>query len=1209
MMKTFLFLLSVTVFAAAFSVSAAAMPRLQTAIVGEEALVSAYFGSGFDYNWMTVSGGENARLANRFGSINYVTGLKPGKAVFMVSYKYYTYCVGEKGRIYALVEAETDFVYVTVKEAATGIALSTAAAAPTAGSTVSLGCTLSPAGSGGTVTWSSSDTSVATVSGGFVKTLKPGTATITAKLKSGASAVCTVTASAPVPKALQTGPAASNGADGVDLTWGVSSNATGYKIYRDNALLAAATGSRTTAYTDTTAVTGTVYTYDVIPYIHVDRDYDGSPSAGASVLYLAQPVLKSVASGPVVSWNAVAGAESYSIYRHTASSAAWSLLTSGQTGTSYTDTSAASGTDTYYYTVQAVSGAAASAYNKSGVSIDVIASPAVNSATCNYTGTYPGITVAWDAIAGANFYSISYYPSAEALADSGSIAGSEWKVCYSKTTSVTLGSSNFVNPEYLYSYICVQACTGTYYSSSFAIVTNSSAANTNIYEAAFCQPVDSATLAATNCGTWVSVGCEAVEMGGYTEFRDGNYYHTDGVPADNYDVYRRTGSTGWALIGSTASLPYHDGTVTGGETYSYTIAACFAGDTAPYDNTGVSVTVSPLEAAEAASAFGGGTGTADDPYQIADAAQLLYFDELLGSEATMAQYAGKCYVLTADIAFNSTANYENWRFAPPRNIWRAACSGSCPFTGRFDGGGHTVTGLYAGDGVMFAEIGGSGSVLDLDLSGCAFFGGIAGTNEGTISGCSSDAVICGTDDGGNTYNGGSILQNADYVTLGGIANENYGTISDCTFSGAIKGIYCGGIAAVNGAGGVIEDCLSSGTFALNYNGGIAGENSGEIADCTFTGTITASFSGGGIVYSNLASGSVSRCVNEGTVPWAGIAENSAGTVTACKNAGTVSIAGIVYGVAEGGTVTACKNESACSYAVACYNYGAITDCLNTGAADSGLVGYNNGTLAYGSNTGASTYGLVYKNYGALTNCFFTAASKSVYSSTGTVTGCLHLDSLTVSDTLTDAAALSALQGADASLGFGAYVNTSDLADNASHVWAVTDSAYPALYWETTYTLTLLNGSTDESGESSSLVGGTVCELPERNGLERTGYIFDGWLVNGAHYAAGGTFTLSENTVVAADWAYGYSLTVTAGGAAVGTVTADKSAGQNELLAAAAYDENGKMLALVTQTVSPDEADYITLALPCDVSEKDSVYIYRLDPDLSKPLSAKLTVTG
>ncbi len=84
---------------------------------------------------------------------------------------------------------------VTVKGEVTGIELDRSSVSMTAGDSVTLEYSLLPEGTGGyTVSWSSSDTSVATVSNGRITAVGPGTATITATVGgTQLSAVCSVT--------------------------------------------------------------------------------------------------------------------------------------------------------------------------------------------------------------------------------------------------------------------------------------------------------------------------------------------------------------------------------------------------------------------------------------------------------------------------------------------------------------------------------------------------------------------------------------------------------------------------------------------------------------------------------------------------------------------------------------------------------------------------------------------------------------------------------------------------------------------------------------------------------------------------------------------------------------------------------------------------------------------------------------------------------
>jgi len=110
------------------------------------------------------------------------------------------------------------------------------------------------------------------------------------------------------------------------------------------------------------------------------------------------------------------------------------------------------------------------------------------------------------------------------------------------------------------------------------------------------------------------------------------------------------------------------------------------------------------------------------------------------------------------------------------------------FTGSYDGGGHTITGLSittGGNQGLFGYIGASGKVENLGLVNVSItgnnsnVGGIAGQNNGTIQNCYVTGNITGTGSvGGITgYHEGGTIQNC-YVTANVIGNSgNVGGIA------------------------------------------------------------------------------------------------------------------------------------------------------------------------------------------------------------------------------------------------------------------------------------------------------------------------------------------------------------------------------------------------------------------------------------------------
>ncbi|WP_105970344.1 pectinesterase family protein [Streptomyces geranii] len=179
--------------------------------------------------------------------------------------------------------------------------------------------------------------------------------------------------------AAATGLSATVDGDDIDLTWTApaDSDVAGYQVFRSangaaatlisgDGLLAA------TAFTDSTAVQGTAYTYTVVTTDTSGNVSDASGSATATVP-VPVPVVDAAPAAPTgltatgaagkidLAWTAPADADlaGYRVYRSTSAgvtATAGNLVATGVTAASYSDTSAAFGT-TYHYAVLAVDAA------------------------------------------------------------------------------------------------------------------------------------------------------------------------------------------------------------------------------------------------------------------------------------------------------------------------------------------------------------------------------------------------------------------------------------------------------------------------------------------------------------------------------------------------------------------------------------------------------------------------------------------------------------------------------------------------------------------------------------------------------------------------------------------------------------------------------------------------------------------------------------
>ena len=154
--------------------------------------------------------------------------------------------------------------------------------------------------------------------------------------------------------------------------------------------------------------------------------------------------------------------------------------------------------------------------------------------------------------------------------------------------------------------------------------------------------------------------------------------------------------------------------------------------------------------------------------------------------------------------------------------WTPIGTESRPYTGTFDGGTYTITGLtvnqtrnYVG---LIGCIGSNGTVKNVKLenvniTGDGYFvGGVAGTNYGTIENCSVD---------------GTLTNNRHY--LGGVVGNNYGSIIGCSSSGTITGTSpnVGGIGGQS-VGGTIMACYSVANIkGRSSSGGVLGQTNRE----------------------------------------------------------------------------------------------------------------------------------------------------------------------------------------------------------------------------------------------------------------------------------------------------------------------------------------------------------------------------------------------
>ena len=161
------------------------------------------------------------------------------------------------------------------------------------------------------------------------------------------------------------------------------------------------------------------------------------------------------------------------------------------------------------------------------------------------------------------------------------------------------------------------------------------------------------------------------------------------------------------------------------------------------------------------------------------------------------------------------------------------------YTGTFDGGGHTITGLTITTKDQFVGL----------------FGYL--NRAGTVKNVVMEGI--------------QITSNHMFGNTGGVAGFSWGTIENCSVSGSVSGTKCvGGVVGAQKAGS-ITGCSSSATVKGTVDvGGVAGEKWGSMTACYATGNVTLeidspkNLSGGGLVGFNGGNG-VRACYATGNV--------------------------------------------------------------------------------------------------------------------------------------------------------------------------------------------------------------------------------------------------------------------------------------------------------------------------------------------------------
>ena len=348
------------------------------------------------------------------------------------------------------------------------------------------------------------------------------------------------------------------------------------------------------------------------------------------------------------------------------------------------------------------------------------------------------------------------------------------------------------------------------------------------------------------------------------------------------------------------------------------------------------------------------------------------------------------------------------------------------FSGNYDGGNHTVSGIFtpAGSSIAYSYQGLFGYVDSSSLSYSITIKNIGITNS-FIQGYSSVGGVVGyayasssTITITNCYNIGDVTSTAtSSFYVGGVVGSAYSaTITNCYNTGTVSGAgeHVGGVVGSAEYSTTVTNCYNIGDVtstatSYSYVGGVVGSAySATITNCYNTGSVSGSsnYVGGVVGYAGYNT-TITNCYSTGVI-----------TSTATNGS---DVGGVVGRADSNITINNCYNTGSVSGSinvggVAGYISFNITNCYNTGNITSsgqyvgGIVGYASSTITNCYNTGNVTCtstgdsyaggvaGNVYITSGAIAivNCFNigVVSGPSIVggiagASSGTVTSCYY----------------------------------------------------------------------------------------------------------------------------------------------------------------------------------------------------------------------------
>lgn len=253
-------------------------------------------------------------------------------------------------------------------------------------------------------------------------------------------------------------------------------------------------------------------------------------------------------TGIKLSWNPLATAKTYKVYRKADGDKSWTtLITLPSSETSYIDKTAKSGKK-YTYTAKAFDGSYKSLYDTKGLSMTFLATP--SGLDVDGTGANGYAKLSWKAVSGAKGYYI--------YRKGGTLNNSEWKriatVANGKTVSYTDKTATNTSWNYTYTVRAYNGSNISYY--------NKNGVDFNYIK----MPTLKSATSYTN-GMKIEWSCSDKNV-------------------KSYAVYVKTGNS-WKKLGTTANKYFVDKTAKSGKAYTYTVKAYTKNNGGAYNNSGI----------------------------------------------------------------------------------------------------------------------------------------------------------------------------------------------------------------------------------------------------------------------------------------------------------------------------------------------------------------------------------------------------------------------------------------------------------------------------------------------------------------------------------------------------------------------------------------------------------------------------------------------